>query len=365
MRHQAPLARRWISLILTVRSLPHYRVRSPLCNRDADTDSIRDARFEVLGAPFSLLSAQLSASQDLLTRRGSLVALTGKPDNVVSRLSILSPFTRSVGGIPFLYQTITSTSPITALISTKSPLTSFAVVHLDGRLDWIVAQRDALLAWTGQSLYVKPKLNFKLSIAHWGNSHVAGRGLLALVGKGQIYQISLKADEEYVAHPSNVIAYTMSQHPPLPYRFRSSTINLQIPSITSWLPETRFIQEARKTNAWKYAAQFFFTLRTWARRTIWGDRLFLHFRGPTTILLQTRGSRLSDSLTTRDVNEIADAPAGTVPEALTLNLRKESGQASPQEKSSSQAAPLSVEEKPTKVSYVTIGPNGKARFQSQ
>ena len=39
------------------------------------------------------------------------------------------------------------------------------------------------------------------SLAHWGNSQVTGRGLLALVGKGQVYQIMLKAGEQYVAHP--------------------------------------------------------------------------------------------------------------------------------------------------------------------
>lgn len=39
------------------------------------------------------------------------------------------------------------------------------------------------------------------SIAHWGNSQVTGRGLLALVGKGQIYQVVLRTGEEYVAHP--------------------------------------------------------------------------------------------------------------------------------------------------------------------
>ena len=39
------------------------------------------------------------------------------------------------------------------------------------------------------------------SVAHWGNSQVTGRGLLALAGKGQIYEIKLKTGEEYVAHP--------------------------------------------------------------------------------------------------------------------------------------------------------------------
>lgn len=39
------------------------------------------------------------------------------------------------------------------------------------------------------------------SLAHWGSSLVTGRGLLALVGKGQIYQVQLKAGEEYTVHP--------------------------------------------------------------------------------------------------------------------------------------------------------------------
>jgi hypothetical protein len=40
-----------------------------------------DARFEVLGAPYSLLSVSLSASQKLYTRRGTLVGVSGKAEN--------------------------------------------------------------------------------------------------------------------------------------------------------------------------------------------------------------------------------------------------------------------------------------------
>lgn len=38
-------------------------------------------------------------------------------------------------------------------------------------------------------------------MAHWGGTFVTGRGLLALSGKGQIYQVTLKAEEQYVVHP--------------------------------------------------------------------------------------------------------------------------------------------------------------------
>lgn len=41
-----------------------------------------DARFEVLGSPFSLLSASISASQNLYTRKGTLVGFNGTPENV-------------------------------------------------------------------------------------------------------------------------------------------------------------------------------------------------------------------------------------------------------------------------------------------
>lgn len=47
-----------------------------------NTDILQDARFEVLGSPFSMLSVTLSASQKLYTRRGTLVAVAGKPENV-------------------------------------------------------------------------------------------------------------------------------------------------------------------------------------------------------------------------------------------------------------------------------------------
>lgn len=51
------------------------------------TKSSVDARFEVLGAPYSLLSVSLSASQKLYTRRGTLVGVSGKAENVSRHLT--------------------------------------------------------------------------------------------------------------------------------------------------------------------------------------------------------------------------------------------------------------------------------------
>lgn len=43
---------------------------------------ISDASFEVIGTPYSFLSVKISASQPLYTRRGTLVTVSGKAQNV-------------------------------------------------------------------------------------------------------------------------------------------------------------------------------------------------------------------------------------------------------------------------------------------
>lgn len=118
-----------------------------------------DARFEVLGPSSSLLAVSLSASQNLFTRRGTLVGASGSPEHATSTLSPLSPLLRAPLGVPFLYQRITSATPLELLVSAKSPHTSFAIINLDGTTDWKVTQRNGLLAWAGHRLTVEPTVN--------------------------------------------------------------------------------------------------------------------------------------------------------------------------------------------------------------
>ncbi|GKZ61072.1 altered inheritance of mitochondria protein 24, mitochondrial [Aspergillus niger] len=186
---------------------------------------------------------------------------------VVSTLSVLEPFRRAVVGVPFLYQKVRLVSP------------GFE----------------------------------QMSLAHWGSSEVTGRGLLALVGNGQLYSVELKAGEQYIVHPSNVVAYTMSTNPPRPYRFKSTTLRFQVPglkSLPAFIQNSKFIQNMSESSTWKSTMRIMHTIRTWSRKTIWGDRLFLQFDGPSTILLQTRGPRINEVLTSHEVNEIASAPRG-------------------------------------------------------
>ncbi|PHH60355.1 hypothetical protein CDD81_1840 [Ophiocordyceps australis] len=327
---------------------------------DGTASAIADARFEVLGSPSSLLSVTLSASQKLYTRRGTLVAVAGKPDNAQSTLSLLNPLTRAIFGVPFLYQRISATTPITALISTKSPTTSFTVIRLDGTTDWIISQRNALLAWTGHTLKLSSRLEHRLSLAHWGSSYLTGRGLAAVSAPGQIYQLTLSEGDEFVAHPGSVVAYAVSRNPPQPYRFKSSSLRLQVPSLKTWFPENQFLKNMRQTETYKLLARLLFTLRTMARRTIWGDRLFLHFRGPTTLLMSSRGVRVADVLSQEQVNEIADTTAGVAPKAVELS---DASKASLDE---AQAPAVPLSEQPLSALHVASAPrDGKVTFEDQ
>lgn len=68
--------------------------------------------------------------------------------------------------------------------------------------------------------------------------------------------------------------------------------------------------------------------------------------------MSSRGSRLSDVLTEDEVNEIADAPAGVVSEAIDLTNKP----------TASIEAPVKADEPKVKVNIATIGKDGKAEF---
>lgn len=276
-----------------------------------------------------------------------------------STLSLLNPVTRALLGVPFLYQRITSTTPITALISTKSATTTFSVLHLDGTTDWMVSQRNALLAWTGHTLSLSSRIQHRLSVAYWGNTHLTGRGLAALSAPGQIYQVTLSEGEEFVAHPASVVAYSVSRHAPQPFRFKSSSLRLQVPSLSRWIPETDFMKNMRNTEFYKFLARAFFSLRTVTRRSIWGDRLFLQFRGPTTILMSSRGVRVTDVLSSEQVNEIADSPAGALPKALESTT----GEKLAEVEGGKVKALETAEQAPSGIHVASVQRDGKVTFE--
>ena len=86
-------------------------------------------------------------------------------------------------------------------------------------------------------------------------------------------------------------------------------------------------------------------------------QLFIHFNGPATLLIQSRGAALSDVLTTRDINEIADSPAGSASAALAS---KPADGVSPPEGSTA----ASSQTQPTSISYASVN-SGTVKFDKE
>jgi hypothetical protein len=193
--------------------------------------------------------------------------------------------------------------------------------------------------------------------------------LVALASPGNIYMLTLAEGEELVLQPAHVVAYAVNKNPPLPFRLRSSGLRLQIPPMPAFIRQgtaglvpgrlARFWADMRDTRTFKFIAALLFNLRTTARRSIWGDRLFLQFRGPTTILMSSRGARVRDVLSREDVNEIADVEAGVVPAAVELATKP----AEERRADNAGAASLRPSEvSPPRVRYVEVK-GGKVTFE--
>jgi hypothetical protein len=90
-------------------------------------------------------------------------------------------------------------------------------------------------------------------------------------------------------------------------------------------------------------------------------QLFLSFQGPATLLLQSRASRLSDVLTLRDVNEIAESPPGSVQDAVSRKIKEEIKEIASTGTTGS-TPPLAPTETSNTVKHATIK-DGKAEFE--
>lgn len=72
---------------------------------------------------------------------------------------------------------------------------------------------------------------------------------------------------------SHVVGYSMNRSLPMPYRLKSSSLRLQIPDVSAYIPESRFMKTVRESAIWQMIGKTFFAMRTWTRATIFGDRV--------------------------------------------------------------------------------------------
>lgn len=63
----------------------------------------------------------------------------------------------------------------------------------------------------------------------------------------------------------------------MPFRFKSSNFRLQVPDLGfgSLVQNVRFFRVMSQTVTWRALTTTYHTIKTWMRKTIWGDRVRL------------------------------------------------------------------------------------------
>ncbi|CCG80671.1 Putative uncharacterized protein [Taphrina deformans PYCC 5710] len=186
--------------------------------------------------------------------------------------------TSAITGAPFLYQKLQANEPFTALIGTKATATSFAVLELDGRFDWNVLTKNALLAWCGVTAQTQQAgVGKALSRT---STNISGRGNAVLCGNGQIYQIVLQECDSYILNPSNVLAYTESCPEPQQVQVGSVQVALpeRLPALSAFLLKYEFFRVMAAQSAWKLTKRAYLGLGRFMRHLVWGNQLLVRFQ---------------------------------------------------------------------------------------
>ncbi|KAI4210179.1 MAG: hypothetical protein LQ351_006933 [Letrouitia transgressa] len=189
-----------------------------------------------------------------------------------------------------------------------------------------------------------------MGLGNRGSSEITGRGLLAIAGRGSISQIKLEVNENYVVHPRLQ-----------PY-FRS-TVAIQAPNffISTAGSGPWIVHFTRSNRAFPDRARIIYlaingTLPVQFTNLV--KETYLGRSRPVTILLQTRGGKSTDILTTRDINDIADTPAGALETRLPSTLGSSITTNSKLEPSTPQS-----DKKNTPLNFANVDRSGKVSFE--
>lgn len=111
----------------------------------------------------------------------------------------------------------------------------------------------------------------------WANISSAAEGWRELRCASSVSNCFRDPIVHKLTYGSNVVAYTASATPPMPFRFKSSNFRLQVPDLGfgSFVQNAKFFRIMSQTATWRAISTTWHTIKTWSRRTIWGDRVCL------------------------------------------------------------------------------------------
>lgn len=279
---------------------------------------------EAVGEPPSAASVSLPPSLAVNIRRGSLLAVQGKSDNVSITQTRFEPLKRMLyGNLASRFTQVVSTEPVQLLVSaradtilprifTNKTIKAIAPIELDGKSDWALFRRDSLHVYSGPSLLIDTlkipqkisrqlardlgsKVRTETGLFSWlraGYTFVGGRGVIGVVGNGLVYTVNVNAGEDFAVNKSCLLGVSING----PKDLQNSIVKLEqktqaIPAVIMPPPKvaqirtwTDFVINA-KHYAWiaaKGIKDAYFFVRRQTRETPG----FVRIIGPRTVLIQ-------------------------------------------------------------------------------
>jgi uncharacterized protein (AIM24 family) len=164
-------------------------------------------------------------------------------------------------------------------------------VETNSSTQWIIAQRKALLGWTGTAT-VGPHPGFSA----WSSIKASGAGEIAIVGQGQLFQVEVAEGEQIELNPSNVVAYTEPSEKGQLRRVPLKLINLDLPVLESLISRwTTRLPAVNHVRNW---------VATAATKLRIGDRLALRVKGPCAVLVQTHSTPVRELFSSEELDAI-------------------------------------------------------------
>lgn len=282
-------------------------------------------RFEPLGNPASLINITLPPSSVLNLRTNSILAANGDLNNISSKLSILKLFTN-----PLIYNKISSTTPLSLILSNKGSNKFFVNLELSELEEWTIFNTKNLIAWYGPDLKITNNNKIGINLSSGNN-----KSNVILNGETQLFTLNLEQDETLYLNPKSIIAINSSQSGSNFHKLDSSSLQLSIPKFKIWdsikiafnslyskfnqyiqvpsetkaIETTKSITTENKSSTSFEIPQSLKSFGTWIstkfNNFILNDKVFYEVKGPATIIVQNSTSiSTSKIFTNEQLNEI-------------------------------------------------------------
>lgn len=274
-------------------------------------------RLQALGSPPSVASVAVPPSLPVFVRRGSVLAVLGRTDRIVSAFVAPMWLRRlTLGNIVLRYQRLVATEPFAVLASASAPSLwprlvrratprSFASLTLDGTADWAVLKRDALQVYAGPALtlsvHAAPQrisrrlaqtlntLRIPTGLRRTGYTFVSGRGVVALAGHGLVYAARVAADEQLTVARSSIVAISVNG----PHDLHNCVAQMPQTQASAGSATSSAGSSARKWTDLKWKDVVPWVRGVWLKLVLaprWGLG-FVRVLGPRTVLLQSGGAQ--------------------------------------------------------------------------